>query len=154
MIANTKNPKGDLRESYRSVILFLPNSYDKFVEKLPSLIPLMIEGLADDKDECRKVSMRSIKICIKQFARVAPDQLVQPVLRMMFEDNPGVRMSSSILMYQLVKELENDIIKAQPKYVSMETKHKILATMFIMKYDPDEKVKLQAGTIWKNIVDN
>lgn len=36
----------------------------------------------------------------------------------------------------------------------METKHKILATMFIMKYDPDEKVKLQAGTIWKNIVDN
>ena len=36
----------------------------------------------------------------------------------------------------------------------METKHKILSTMFIMKYDPDEKVKLQAGTIWKNIVDN
>jgi len=114
----------------------------------------MIEGLSDDKDECRKVSMRSIKICIKKFAKMAPDQLVQPVLRMMFADNPGVRMSSSILMYSLVKELENDIIKAQPKYVSIETKHKILATMFIMKYDPDEKVRTQAGTIWKNIVDN
>jgi hypothetical protein len=36
----------------------------------------------------------------------------------------------------------------------METKHKILASMFILKYDPDEKVKTQAGTIWKNIVDN
>jgi hypothetical protein len=69
------------------------------VDKLPALIPLMIEGLADEKDECRKVSMRSIKICIKKFAKYAPDQLVQPVLRMMFADNAGVRMSSSILMY-------------------------------------------------------
>ena len=66
IIANIKHPKGDIRESFRSVIVFLPNSYSKFVEKLPSLIPLMIEGLADDKDECRKASMRSIKICIKK----------------------------------------------------------------------------------------
>jgi len=73
IIANIKHPKGDIRESFRSVIVFLPNSYGKFVEKLPSLIPLMIEGLADDKDECRKASMRSIKICIKKFARDAPD---------------------------------------------------------------------------------
>jgi len=140
VILNTKNPKGEVRESYRTVLVFLPNSYDKFVEKLPNLIPLLIEGLSDDKDECKKVIMRSLKICIKKFGRAAPDQLVQPVLRMMFADDSNVRMSSSILMYQLVKELENDIIKAQPKYVSIETKHKILATMFIMKYDPDEKV--------------
>lgn len=73
VIANIKHPRGEIRESFRTVIVFLPNSYDKFVEKLPSLIPLMIEGLADDKDECRKASMRSIKICIKQFAKVAPD---------------------------------------------------------------------------------
>ena len=41
-------------------------------------------------------------------------------------------------MYQLVKELENDIIKAQPKYLDMETKHQILSCMFILRYDEIE----------------
>ncbi len=43
-------------------------------------------------------------------------------------------------MYQLVKELENDVIKSQPKYVSIETKNEILASMFILKYDIVESV--------------
>jgi len=114
----------------------------------------MIEGLADDKEEVRKVSMRNVKICIKQFGKKAPNQLVIPVMRMMFSHSSRVRASSSILMYQLVKELENDIIKAQPKYLSMETKHQILSSMFILRYDLIEAVKTQAGQIWKSIVDN
>ena len=36
----------------------------------------------------------------------------------------------------------------------MDTKHKILSSMFILKYDPMERVSTQAGQIWKNIVDN
>ena len=72
----------------------------------------MIQGLADEKDEVRKVSMRNVKICIKQFGRVAPNQLVKPVMKMMFSPDYRVRTSSSILMYSLVKELENDVIKA------------------------------------------
>jgi hypothetical protein len=47
-------------------------------------------------------------------------------------------------MFQLVKELENDIIKATPTYIDQETKHKILSTMFILRYDPIEKVNSQA----------
>ena len=51
-----------------------------------------------------------------------------------------MRESASILMYQLVKELENDVIKAVPKYVDVETKLKILSSLFILKFDPVEKV--------------
>jgi hypothetical protein len=29
------------------------------------LVPIMIEGLADEVDDVRKVSMRNVKICIK-----------------------------------------------------------------------------------------
>ena len=104
----------------------------------------MIEGLADDQDEVRKISMRNVKICIKKFGKTNPFQLVNPVLRMMFSPDFRVRESSSILMFQLVKELENDIIKATPTYIDQETKHKILSTMFILRYDPIEKVNSQA----------
>lgn len=57
-------------------------------------------------------------------------------------------------MYQLVKELENDIIKSQPKYVSEESKQEILSSMFLLKYDSIDKVSVQASQIWKNIIDN
>lgn len=150
--ANDKEP--EIREAYRSVLLFLATSYTNFVDCLPKLVPLMIEGLADERDEVRKVSMRNVKVCIKQFGKVAPTQLVNPIMRMMFSHDSRVRASSSILMYQLVKELENDIIKAQPKYLTMETKHKILSSMFILRHDQIEAVRTQAGQIWKSIVDN
>ena len=61
-------------------------------------------------------------------------------MEMMYHRDFRVRQSSSVLMYQLVKELENDIIKSQPKYVSMETKNEILSSMFILKYDIAERV--------------
>jgi len=53
-----KNPK--IRESYRGIMVFLPASFEKFVEYLPKLVPIMIEGLADDVDEVRKVCMRNV----------------------------------------------------------------------------------------------
>jgi len=45
--------------------VFLPGCFDRYVDYLPMLVPVMIEGLADDVDEVRKVSMRNVKICIK-----------------------------------------------------------------------------------------
>jgi len=143
-----------IRESYRSVMVFLATCYDQFVKYLPKLLPIMIQGLSDDVEDVRKISMRNVKICIKLFGRIAPNQLVDPIMEMMFHKDFRVRQSSSVLMYQLVKELENDVIKLQPKYVSIETKNDILACMFILKYDIIERVATQAAQIWKNIIDN
>lgn len=81
------------------MLVFLPGCFDKYVDYLPKLVPIMIEGLADDMDEVRKVSMRNVKICIKQFAKTSPSQLVAPVMRMMFSIDWKVRESSSILMF-------------------------------------------------------
>jgi len=61
----SKDPDHQLREAYRGVMLFLPTSYDQFVNYLPSLLPTMIEGISDDYEEVRKVSLRTVKICIK-----------------------------------------------------------------------------------------
>jgi len=74
-------------------------------------------------------------------------------MRMMFSTDFRVRESSSILMFQLVKELENDVIRTTPKYIDNDTKEKILASMFILKFDPIEKVYTQAGVIWKSLID-
>ncbi len=135
IVIKSRDPDSDIREAYRSVLLFLASSFDSFADYLPKLVPIMIEGLADERDEVRKVSMRNVKVCIKQFAKASPNQLVMPIMRMMFSPDSRVRASSSILMYQLVKELENDIIKASPKYLTMDIKHRILSSMFILRHD-------------------
>lgn len=41
--------------------------------------------------------------------------------------------------------MENDIIKSQPKYINLEMKYAILSGMFILKFDPIEKVMTQAS---------
>ena len=43
-------------------------------------------------------------------------------------------------MYQLIKELENDVIKLMPKYITVDMKYEILSSLFILKYDPIERV--------------
>ena len=73
VIIKAKDADHDIREAYRSVLLFLANSFERFVDYLPRLVPLMIEGLADEKDEVRKVSMRNVKVCIKQFGKASPN---------------------------------------------------------------------------------
>jgi hypothetical protein len=76
-------------------MVFLPTSYCDFVGQLPALVPIMIEGLADEEDAVRKISMRNVKICIKQFAKTSPMQLVIPVMNMMFAEDYRVRHSAS-----------------------------------------------------------
>lgn len=149
---NHKEPA--IRESYRGVLVFLPTCFDKFPDYLPQLVPVMIQGLADEADEVRKISMRNVKICIKMYSKIHSNQLVQPVMRMMFAENCQVRESSGTLMHIMVKELENDVLKSSPTYIDVDTKQRILASMFICKYDPIEKNSVQAGWYWKSIVDN
>ena len=49
--------------------------------------------------------------------------------------------------------MENDIIKSQPKYIDMQMKYKILSAMFILKFDPIDKVMIQAAQIWQSFID-
>jgi len=57
-------------------------------------------------------------------------------------------------MYQLIKELENDVIKLQPKYITIEMKQNIISSLFILRHDTVERVSTQASQIWKNIIEN
>lgn len=145
IIQQAKSSEVHLRESYRTVMAYMPTSFGNFVNYLEVLLPIMIEGLGDSSEEVRKVSLRNVKICINQYGKKASEMLCKPILAMMFDKDSRVRMSSSILMYQLVKEMENDIIKSQPKFINVQMKCSILSAMFILKFDPIEKVQTQAS---------
>ena len=54
-------------------MVFLATCYDQFVKYLPKLLPLMIQGLSDEVEDVRKISLRNVKICIKLYGRQAPN---------------------------------------------------------------------------------
>ena len=47
IVAKASDKNKLIREAFRGVLVFLPTSFDKFVDYLPRLVPIMIEGLAD-----------------------------------------------------------------------------------------------------------
>jgi hypothetical protein len=51
----------------------------------------MIEGLSDEFEEVRKISLRNVKICIKSFGKLTPNDLVHPIMTMMFDKDFRVR---------------------------------------------------------------
>jgi hypothetical protein len=132
---------------------FLPTSYPEFVKYLQITLPIIIDGLGDESEEVRRVSLRNVKICIQQYGKNASEMLCEPILAKMFDADSQVRKDSSMLMYQLIKEMENDVIKQTPKFISIPLKYKILSALFILKYDTVEKVMSQASVIWKSLVD-
>ena len=72
IVMKSQDQQSYIRESYRSVMVFLATCYDQFVKYLPKLLPIMIQGLSDEVEDVRKISMRNVKICIKLFGRIAP----------------------------------------------------------------------------------
>lgn len=48
---------------------YLPTSFEGFSKFLEELLPIMIEGLSDESEEVRKISLRNVKICIKSFGK-------------------------------------------------------------------------------------
>ena len=62
IMALAKSKETFLRESYRTVMAYLPTSFPNFVNYLV-MLPIMIEGLADESEEVMKVSLRNVKIC-------------------------------------------------------------------------------------------
>lgn len=132
---------------------FMPTSNPGFVKYLRATLPIIIDGLGDESEEVRRVSLRNVKICIQQYGKNASELLCEPILQKMFDADSQVRKDSSMLMYQLVKEMDNDVIKQVPKYINLSLKYRILSGMFILKHDTVEKVMTQASSIWKSLVD-
>jgi HEAT repeat protein len=54
-----------LRESYRTVLAFMPTSNPGFVKYLRATLPIIIDGLGDESEEVRRVSLRNVRICIQ-----------------------------------------------------------------------------------------
>ena len=50
--------------------------------------------------------------------------------------------------------LDQDLIKDDPQYITKENQSQIYSVIYILKYDPVERVQIEAARTWQIYVDN
>ena len=155
IIDYTSHEESYIREGYIGLFVFLPTSFTEHFEKYFNLcLPLVLDGLSDITEEVRSSAKRVVQICIKIYGKTKTHSLLEPLLKKVYANNWRLRESALFLISELLLLLEQDLLKREPVYVSIEEKDDILTALFIMKTDENEGIRDLASKSWKAIVDN
>ena len=144
-----------VKEGYLSIFVFLPGCLgDKFEKYFDLIFPLIIEAFSDEHENVRNVSNKIFEICIKLFAKKNTNDLIQPLLIRLFDQNWRIRNSSIALIKTLINNLNNEFSKESSDYFPKEKRDQILTYTFILKSDQSGNTSTIANMIWRDYVDN
>ncbi|KAI9299159.1 ARM repeat-containing protein [Neoconidiobolus thromboides FSU 785] len=181
IIANTKSSKYYIRESFVTLLIYIPATFGlAFKPYLHTALPPIINGLADESEYVRDASLRASQIIITSYSDKAVDLLLPELQRGIFEPKWRIRQASAQLMGDLLFKLmgiagkveiddedeedqeENDMAlassegnrKALLEALGKERRDLILSGLFIIRFDVSPKVRQVASAIWHMIVVN
>lgn len=162
------------REGCVVLCRFLPSTLgDGFVRHLPTALPVVIGGLADDNEGVREAAFSTTRVFIDLYARTSFPVLLPAVEEGMFNSNWRIRQSSVDLLGEFLfkvsglssKLLMNEGI-AGPRTTSEAEAAKIqqvvgedrmwgvLARLYLSRSDPALTVRTAALSVWKSLVPN
>ncbi len=155
LIEHTRDKSPIVREGYLGVFLFLPIAFGDAFEKYFTLIlPVVLEALTDEDESVRGTANRVVQICIRQYGKRRTDVLLEPLLQRMLDTKWKIRESALTLMADFLVVIENDMEREKPQYITPEDRDNIFATVFILRYDNVESIRVMASQVWKGIIDN
>ena len=148
IIEFTTNKAPYVRDGYTTLFVFLPMTFTDYFEKYFNFVlPVILEGLSDSSDQVRGTAKRVVQMCIRQYGKTKTDVLLSPLLDMIYAVKWRIRESALTLLGELLKLLEQDIVKSTPRYFSIEEKQDVLSALFILRYDGIEHISLLASQV-------
>lgn len=139
-----------IRESYLSVMIYLPMILgEEFRPLIDVTISSVIESISHESDKVRNLAIKCIKIIIKGFLRKDPSSLVGPLVEGVFSEKQVRRLSSIILLGDLLEILNENEDNGEPLY---ETHSRIFTAMYIAKSDANAEVRSAANNMFKIFV--
>ncbi|KAJ2449766.1 translational activator of GCN4, partial [Coemansia sp. RSA 2336] len=98
--------RAPVREGFMMLLTYLPTTFaDEFQKFLPRVLPLVLQGLADDSEPVRAAALRSGRILVASFARDSVDVLLPELLASMLHASWRIRHSSIELLGELIHRL-------------------------------------------------
>ena len=170
VITNTASPRPYVREGFISLLVYLPATFGhRFAPHLGTVIPPILNGLADESDYVREASMRAGKMIIANYSSKAIDLLLPELENGILDGSWRIRQSSIALTGELLYrvtgisgkvELEEEEAthtadqarKALLEALGSERRDRVLATLYIVRQDNVGIVRQASIHIWKALV--
>ena len=162
------------REGCILMLAYLPQTLqDDFAQYLAQALPCVLNGLADESESIRDVSLQAGKVFVRQFATTAQGMLIDAVLSGVFHSFWRIRLNSVQLLGDLMflvagvtgKIQTNSDIQDDGDSVSNEmntrsievklgtaNRDATLSALYISRCDQNLQVRNSALHIWKSVV--
>ncbi|GAK66330.1 ARM repeat-containing protein [Moesziomyces antarcticus] len=178
IINSASDPKPYVREGHISLLIYLPATFGhRFAPHLGRIIPPILSGIADDAETVREASMRAGRMIIANYSSKAVDLLLPHLETGLFDEAWRIRMSSLQLTADLLFRLSgisgknevedegidedvehsaanNSVQRALIEALGQERRDRILASIYIVRQDPNIPVRQAAIHTWKALVHN
>ena len=178
IINSASDPKAYVREGHISLLIYLPATFGhRFAPHLGRIIPPILSGIADEAETVREASMRAGRMIIANYSSKAVDLLLPHLETGLFDEAWRIRMSSLQLTADLLFRLSgisgknevedegidedmeqsaanNSVQRALVEALGQERRDRILASIYIVRQDPNIPVRQAAIHTWKALVHN
>ncbi|CDS01548.1 related to translation activator GCN1 [Sporisorium scitamineum] len=178
IINSASDPKPYVREGHISLLIYLPATFGhRFAPHLGRIIPPILSGIADEAESVREASMRAGRMIIANYSSKAVDLLLPHLETGLFDEAWRIRMSSLQLTADLLFRLSgisgknevedegvdedmeqsaanNSVQRALVEALGQERRDRILASIYIVRQDPNIPVRQAAIHTWKALVHN
>ncbi|KAJ2376477.1 translational activator of GCN4, partial [Coemansia sp. RSA 2611] len=104
--ANCGSARAPVREGFMMLLVYLPTTFaDDFQPFLPSVLPAVLSGLADENEQVRAAALRAGRILVASFAKSAVDLLLPELLASMHHAQWRIRHSSIELLGEFIHRI-------------------------------------------------
>ncbi|AOA64745.1 Gcn2p kinase activity positive regulator [Komagataella phaffii CBS 7435] len=169
ILQKSMDSREHIRAGFIPLLLFLPVCFgNQFAPYLGSVIPAILNGLADDNEEIQETSLRAGRLIIKNYSNKAVDLLLPELERGMSDISYRIRLSSvqltGDLLFQVTgisgkTEINDDQVELTKQVnrnlvanLGQERRDRVLAALFICRSDTSAAVRNASVDIWKSLV--
>lgn len=171
-LANINSARTYVREGFLTLFIYLPATFkERYVPYLPTVIPSILKGLADESESVRDAALRAGQMVVRNYSGSAVDLLLPELERGIFDDNWRIRQSSITLLGDLlyrvtgvsgknVTDADEEMLgteqgrRALVDTLGMERYQNVLARIYIVRNDVNSVVRSTSLHVWKSIVSN
>ncbi|EGV63734.1 ARM repeat-containing protein [Yamadazyma tenuis ATCC 10573] len=173
ILSNAKSSKSFVRAGFMPLLLYLPVCFgSQFAPYLSKIIPPILNGLADTDEEIRDMALRSGRLIVRNYAKIAIDLLLPELENGLNDVNYRIRLSSVELTGDLLFQVtgisgKNELIdgedldtnngeinKSLISILGKSHRDTVLALLFMCRSDVNGIVRNKAVEIWKALVAN
>ncbi|KNC48670.1 uncharacterized protein AMSG_00448 [Thecamonas trahens ATCC 50062] len=171
----TSSPNAATREGFLNVFVFIPPVLgDAFADYISVVLPVVLQGLADEAEAVRDRALKAGKVIVAGFAADALELLLPSLMEGLFDDDWRIRESSVELLGDLLFRLsgisgnlqvdtvgsgDEGMTNAETEVdltlrLGLERRNKVFAALYMMRLDLSPLVRQASLRVWKQLVVN